>query len=144
MSKWSTFKWSDGTKWADGLGVSGVLYTSFIDHTAFRVSFTITHTVAANATAAPAVLQVAAECEPRRGVSEVHFFSFIDTTVNTQYVSPRLHYTSGATTELTTEVGDPLITEAGDFLVVELSAPFSVDHMRLIGNQRSRSQPVGS
>lgn len=143
MAKWSTFHWSDGTKWADGLGVSGVLYTSLIDRTPFRVSLTITHTVAAGSTAAPSILTMAAEIGVRRQ-SEVHFFSFIDTTVNTQYVSPRVHFTSGATTELTTEAGETLTTEAGDPIVVGISVPFSVDHIRLIGNQRSRSQPVGT
>lgn len=143
MAKWSTFKWSDGTKWADGLGVSGVLYTSFIDRTPFRVSLVITHTVAAGSTAAPSILTMAAEIGPRRQ-SEVHFFAFIDTTVNTQYVSPRIRFTSGATTELTTEAGDILITESGDAIVVEAPGPFSLDHIRLIGNQRSRSQPVGT
>ena len=144
MAKWSTFKWSDGTKWSDGLGVSGVLYTSFIDRTSFRVSLTVTHTAVAGTTAAPSILTMAAECEPRRGVSELHFYSFIDTTVNTQYVSPRLHFTHSATFSLATEADDVLITEAGDVIVVGSSQPFSVDHVRLIGNQRSRSQPVGT
>lgn len=142
MAKWSTFHWSDGTKWGEGLG-EALLYTSFIDQLVYRLSVQLTYTAASGTTSAPVIMNVASEIGTR--VYRDHpYVAFLDRNENTQYISPRVQYTSGATLELETEAGETLTTEAGDDILIQGPNPFSIDQIRLLANQRSRSQPIGS
>ena len=142
MAKWNTFKWSDGTKWADANG-SPDLYTTFIDKKAYRVSLRITHT----STHVPGSLfslivhTASLETAPRSQLPS-GFEAFIDRNENTQRISARVTNTV-TVEELTTESGETLTDETGDPLIVEFGQAFIIDQIHLLVTPRSRRQPTG-
>ena len=143
MAKWSTFKWSDGTKWVGGAGLPA-LFTSFIDRLAYHISAKITQTTPVGATTPPTIYTISAEIGPRVQLPD-QFEAFIDRNDNTQRVSVSIRKISSSNDiiELSTEGGDFIITEGGDLIVLELISPFSVDAIHMLANQRSHLQPVG-
>lgn len=144
MAKWSSgWKWSDGTKWASGF-VAIQVYTSFIDRLLYRGSIFITHVAPAGSTSAPTIATISAELGPRAQLPH-GYEAFIDRNEETQHISARVisTYDSTAETELTTEGGDTLLTEASESLTIGLIAPFTIDIVSMLANQRSRVQPTG-
>ena len=144
MAKWSSgWKWSDGTKWASGFAAIQV-YTSFIDRLAYHCSLSITQVAPAGSTSAPTIATVSAELGPRAQLPN-GYEAFIDRNEETQHISARVMETFDSTSvlELTTESGDTLTTEAGESIVLGLFAPFTIDVVSILVNQRSRQQPTG-
>ena len=121
MALWSTFKWSDGTKWVDARGSYGE-YVSFIDRSARYLSPKVTFT---NATTPGSLLSFVLQSlrlEVRRGPQlSAGYEAFIDTTINTQYISPKITHTAGPSD----------------------TTPFSIDRIFLLMSRRSRRQPTG-
>jgi hypothetical protein len=117
MALWSTFHWSDGTKWADGYGVTE-LNTAFIDRSAFYVSVKITQSTVGNGLGGPSIFSLSAEVGPRIQTAS-SYEAFIDVNDNTQRLSLRVAVSLG----------------------VDITTPFSIDNIHMLANQRSRSQP---
>ena len=140
MALWSTFNWSDGTFWADGEGVP-VPATSFIDKLFYRLSLVVTHTASSSVTTAPTLMLVSAEAGQRAQLDHSHV-AFLDLNDNTQHIAVRFNQTSNAVVELTTEAGVIITTEGGVEIVVDSIAPFILDHVHILANQRSRNQPT--
>ncbi len=116
MALWSTFKWSDGTKWADGYGTPS-LRTTFIDRPAFYLSLRITKTYSGSQLSPPSVLTVSVEAGPRAQFN-ANYMAFIDRNEETQRISAKITMASG-----------------------DAIAAFSIDKVHILVNQRSRVQP---
>lgn len=143
MSKWNTFTWSDGTKWADANGQSGPR-TGEVDRSAYRVSLKVTHT---NETwpgsLSSFILQSAsAEIGPRPQLPS-NYEAFIDRNDNSQRISVRVTQTAGDGVPLFTEGGEALLTEGDDEIWLEGLVPFSIDKIHGLILPRSRRQPTG-
>lgn len=143
MALWGTFKWSDGTLWADAYGTSQS-YTSFIDRSGYRISMRITQT---NQTwpgsLSSFVLQaVAAELGIRPQLPQ-SFQAFIDRNENTQRISVRVTHTAGEEIDILTESGEVLQTEGGDDIILDPPTPFNIDKIHGLILPRSRRQPTG-
>lgn len=118
MAKWNTFKWSDGTKWADANGVAA-LYGTGVDRRGYHISLRLTHTNATypGSLASLIILTPSIETGARSQLSN-GYEAFVDRNANTQRIAIKL-----------THVGS-------------LSTAFVIDRISLRTNLRSRQQPT--
>lgn len=120
MALWNTFLWSDGTLWADAHGPVS-LYSAEINRSAYLVSMRFTYTLSAppGSLSASTIHHSTTEIGARPQVDD-GYVAFIDRNDTTQRISVRITNTStGVTTD-----------------------PFVVDHIHMLANRRSRSQPT--
>lgn len=141
MAKWNTFKWSDGTKWADGAGAPQA-FMALVERSFYHLSLRITQVPPAGSTTAPTILAVSAEVGVRPQLPD-QYEAFIDRNEETQRISVRMIQASNATTELTTEGGTIITTEGNDPLILDTIVPFTIDRVSILANRRSRRQPTG-
>ena len=140
MARWSTFKWSDGTKWADGIG-SITPFTAFIDRSSHRLSIRVTQTTPAGSLAPPAISIISAELGIRAQNID-RYEAFIDRNEHTRWLSIRVEQTGRDTLELLTQDDEPITTQNDESITLLMSDPFTIDVIHSLTKSRSRVQPT--
>ena len=142
MALWNTFHWSDGTLWADANGLSGGR-TAFIDRSGYQVSLKLTHTNDTHPGSLSSLIiqSMSAELGIRPQLPS-GYEAFIDRNDNTQRISVRITHTSNPETELATEDDEVIITEDDESIIIDVTQPLAIDHVHMLVNPRSRSQPT--